>query len=141
MKKMTDTQKLILFLMGSVILCLCALSIVLLPKIDTVPLDTPAFTAVPTAPSEPTALQHMASGAIIQCRIFVEDELLVPSSADFSNEKTYKVDGKPANYHAVIGTVTAQNRFGVPLRSNYRCDVHYIPEDPSRWVLDSLTID
>jgi hypothetical protein len=141
MKKMTDVQKFVILLMVTVTLCLCALSIALIPKIDAIPLDSPTFTAAPTIPSEPTALQHRAAGAIVQCRMFVEAELLVPASADFSNEQAYGVEGEPTNYHAVTGIVTAQNRLGVPLRSTYRCDVHYIPEDPSRWILDSLTID
>jgi hypothetical protein len=30
---------------------------------------------------------------------------------------------------------------GVLLRSEYRCDVHYLPDDPNRWILDYLDIE
>jgi hypothetical protein len=63
-----------------------------------------------------------------------------PSSAKFNNEEAYGVNGEPANYHAVTGVVESQNRMGVWLRSEYRCDVHYLPDDPTLWVLDYLDI-
>jgi hypothetical protein len=57
------------------------------------------------------------------------------------NTRSYTINGKPANYHAVTGVVEAQNSFGVLLRSTYRCDVHYIPERPLEWILDDLDIE
>jgi hypothetical protein len=145
MRKMSQPQKTILILMGLLVLCLCALFFVIVPTIGFSDISNLSVTTpiipTPTKLIGPTPLQHKEISSGTQCRQYVRAELLVPSSAQFSNEKTYKVDGKPLNYHAVTGIVTAQNAFGVPLRSTYRCDVHYIPEDPSRWVLDSLTID
>jgi hypothetical protein len=89
----------------------------------------------------PTPLKHRAAGAIVQCRQFIRDRLVSPSSAEFSYEEAYKVNGKPLNYHAVTGIVESQNRLGVRLRSSYRCDVHYLPNQPGVWVLDYLNID
>jgi hypothetical protein len=146
MKKMSQTKQTILILMGLVVLCLCGLFFIIIPTVgfSDIPVSAPSIspaTTTPKVPLSPTPLQHKEISSGTQCRQYVRAELLVPSSAQFSNEKTYKIDEKPLNYHAVTGLVTAQNRFGVPLRSTYRCDVHYIPEDPSRWILDSLTID
>jgi hypothetical protein len=79
--------------------------------------------------------------AQIKCERFIKDRLVSPSSAKFSNEKTYKVNGKPPNYHAVTGIIESLNRLGVPLRSQYRCDLHYLPDNPGVWILDYLDIE
>jgi hypothetical protein len=145
MKKMTLTQKTILILMLSTALCLCAIALALAPSGPPgFPPIAPAPTLSPVvtiAPVGPTPLKHRAAGAIVQCRQFVKDRLVSPSSANFSNEKAYKVNGEPPNYHAVTGIVESQNRMGVLLRSEYRCDAHYVPNDPGVWVLDYLNIE
>jgi hypothetical protein len=41
---------------------------------------------------------------------------------------------------AVTGLVQSQNRLGVLLQANFRCDLHYIPDRPTEWVLDNLVI-
>jgi hypothetical protein len=140
MKKMTLVQKTILILMLSTALCLCAI-------IALIPLDTPGFLPINPTPSltivpiGPTPLQHRAAGAIIQCRQFIRGRLVSPSSADFSYEEAYRVNDEPINYHAVTGIVESQNRLGVPLRSEYRCDLHYLANDPGIWILDYLDIE
>lgn len=147
MNKMTPAQKIILILLSLTALCLCALAIALAPI---VPQDSPAAPPTNYTPSPPTLtvipvaatpLQHRSAGAIIQCRQFVKDRLVSPSSAEFGYEEAYKVNGEPMNYHAVVGVVESQNQIGVWLRSEYRCDVHYLPDQPTLWVLDYLDID
>lgn len=78
--------------------------------------------------------------AQIKCERFIKNRLVSPSSAEFSNAKSYKVNDEPMNYHVVTGVVESQNRLGVLLRSEYRCDAHYLPDDPMLWVLDYLDI-
>lgn len=143
MKKFTNTQKTILFLMLITSLCLCAIALALIPSLPSSPpaASTPSQHTAPTAPPLPTPLQHRGVRAIYQCRQFIRDRLVSPSSAEFSYEEAYKVNGEPMNYHAVTGIVESQNRMGVLLRSEYRCDVHYLPDDPGLWVLDYLKID
>lgn len=122
-------------------LCLCALAIALAPiapQANSTPSPPPTLTI---APIGPTPLKHRAAGAIIQCRQFIKDRLVSPSSAEFSNEVAYRVNDEPMNYHAVVGVVESQNRLGVLLRSEYRCDVHYLPDDPGVWALDYLDVE
>lgn len=142
---MSRSQKIILILMFLMTLCLCALLIIALASspIPKNPLPAPPTspTAAPTVLPIPTPLQHRAAGAMIQCRQFIKDRLVSPSSAEFSNEEAYKVNGEPLNYHAVTGIVESQNRLGVWLQSRYRCDVHYLPGQPMSWVLDYLDIE
>jgi hypothetical protein len=141
---MTRNQRIILFLMVIIVLCLCASVLSLIPSslIPSSPAVTsPAQPATPTVPTGPTPPQHRAAGAIVQCRQFVRDRLVSPSSAKFSYEEAYKVNGEPLNYHAVTGIVESQNRMGVRLSSQYRCDTHYLPDQPGVWVLDYLKIE
>ena len=144
MKKMTPPQRTIIILMILVALCICAIVVIIIPAgslpaepANVPPSPSPTLAIIPTAPA---ALQHRSAGAIIQCRYFISDQLVSPSSAKFSREEAYKVKGEPANYHAVTGIVESQNRLGVMLRSEYRCDTHYLPDDPTLWVLDYLDI-
>ncbi|MHC4687255.1 MAG: hypothetical protein ACYTEW_23535 [Planctomycetota bacterium] len=144
-KKMTPNQKIILILMSITALCLFALFVALIPSVyPTAPSPPPAApTPLPVnvVPPVPTPLKHRAGGAILQCRQFIRDRLVSPSSAKFSREKPYRVNDEPMNYHAVVGIVESQNRFGVLLRSEYRCDTHYLVDDPNEWVLDYLDIE
>jgi hypothetical protein len=141
MKKMTRIQKIILLLMTLTVLCLCVSIIALTPSSPPITPDTKGPSQVsPPAPPAPTPLQYRAAGAIAHCRQFIRDRLISPSSANFSREKSYKVNGEPLNHHAVVGIVESQNRLGVLLRSEYRCDTHYLPDDPGVWVLDYLDI-
>jgi hypothetical protein len=138
--KMTKVQKTILFLLTLTGLCLlCSLVFVSTPTNKTSSPTDP--TAPPRQGVSPDALQHQGVRSIYQCRQFIRDRLVSPSSAEFSYEEAYKVNGKPLNYHAVTGVVESQNRMGVLLRSEYRCDAHYVPNDPTRWVLDYLDIE
>jgi hypothetical protein len=139
MKNMTPLQKTILLLMSLTALCLCAIAVAIAPPASnsSVPPIAPTLTIVPVGP---TPFQHQGGRAIYQCRQFIRDRLVSPSSAKFSYEEAYKVNGEPLNYHAVTGIVESQNRMGVWLQSNYRCDAHYLPESPGVWVLDYLDI-
>jgi hypothetical protein len=47
----------------------------------------------------------------------------------------------PKNHHIVSGQVDAQNAFGAMLRSDYYCELHYVPEEPDRWILDHIEIE
>lgn len=135
MKNMTPLQKLVLFFMALTVLCLCAIGLALVPAPPASPVPTSTDT-----PAGPTPLAHQGGRAIYQCRQYVRDRLVSPLSAKFSGEEAYKVNGEPLNYHAVIGTVTSQNRMGVWLEADYRCDVHYLPESPGAWELDYLDL-
>jgi len=142
---MTRSQKVILILMSLCALCLCALFVSLIPSVSpATPGSQPIRSTPPPSnvvPPIPTPLKHRAGGAILQCRQFIRDRLVSPSSAKFSREKPYRVNDEPMNYHAVVGVVESQNRFGVLLRSEYRCDTHYLVDDPNEWVLDYLDIE
>lgn len=138
--KMTRNQKTILLLMSLAVLCLCSFFVALIPSdISTAP-AAPLSTA-PAIPPAPTPLQHKKFMAQIKCERFIKNRLVSPSSAKFSNVKSYTVNGEPMNYHAVVGVVESQNRMGVLLRAKYRCDAHYLPDDPTLWVLDYLDIE
>ncbi len=140
-KKMTSGQKIILGLMFLVVVYLCAIFVALIP-----PSASPSPTNPITHPTSainqtPTPLQHKKFMAQIKCERFIKDRLVSLSSAKFSNTKTYKANGQPANYHVVTGIIESQNRLSVLLRSEYRCDLHYLAADPSVWVLDYLDIE
>jgi hypothetical protein len=142
---MNRNQKTILILMLSAVLCLCGVAVALIPAnppkfppAQPGPIASPTLTIVPVGP---TPLQHRAAGAILQCRYFIKDRLVSPSSAEFSHEEAYRVNDEPMNYHAVTGIVESQNRLGVLLRSEYRCDAHYLPDDPNKWILDYLDFE
>lgn len=147
MKKLTPTQTTILILLSLVTLCLCATFAALIPSVSPTapshpgaPVSSPS--PVPTAaPAVPTPLQHQGVRAIFQCRQFIRDRLVSPSSAEFSYEEAYRVNDEPMNYHAVTGIVESKNRMGVLLQSQYRCDAHYLIGSPGEWVLDYLDID
>jgi hypothetical protein len=139
MEKMTRTQKNILFLLLLSLACLCLMFVVIVSPTPA-PEATP-HPAIPTVPPVPTPLKHREFMAQIKCERFIKDRLVSPSSAEFSNAETYKINDEPLNYHAVTGIVESQNRMGVWLRSGYRCDVHYLPGQPMTWVLDYLNID
>jgi hypothetical protein len=136
MKNMTLFQKVLVFLLAITALCLFALALALVPPAP----SSPSPPTATTAPAGPTPLAHQGGRAIYQCRQYVRDRLVSPISAKFSGEEAYKVNGEPLNYHAVIGTVTSQNRMGVWLEADYRCDVHYLPESPGAWELDYLDL-
>lgn len=140
MEKMSRTQKNLLFLMSLPLICM-ALTFLALISPEPAPPATPQPTAPPTVPPAPTPLKHRKFMAQIKCERFIKARLVSPSSAEFSYEETFSSNGKPLNYHAVTGIVESQNRMGVRLRSAYRCDVHYLPEDSSTWILDYLDID
>jgi len=140
-KKLTSSQKIILIFMSLIALCLFAFFASLIPKTSP-PNMPPTLAPIPSpGPVVPTPLQHKKFMAQIKCERFVKDRLVSPSSAKFSHEKTYKVNGEPMNYHAVTGIVESQNRLGVLLRSQYRCDLHYLPDNPGVWILDYLDIE
>ena len=103
-----------------------------------------AATPTPSGPTPtigPTPLKHEGSMAIRMCRNFVKEKLVSPTSAEFSNEEAFGIPNEPRNFHAVTGAVDSQNRLGVMLRSTYQCEIHYVPEDPNRWILDNLVIN
>lgn len=89
-----------------------------------------------TAPLPPTPLMRREIMAVVMCNQRIRRNLKVPASASFFEEKVIGITGKPANYHIVTGIVESQNAFGVYLRSNYRCDLHYIPADRDSWYID-----
>ena len=137
--KMTRRQKTILIILSLPILCLCSIIMATIP-----PTESSQNSSLPptlTINQTPTPLQHKKFMAQIKCQRFVKDRLVSPSSAKFSNEQSYKVNGEPLNYHAVTGVVESQNRMAVRLRSQYRCDTHYSVSDPGSWVLDYLDIE
>jgi len=140
---MTRNQKTILFILGVIALGMCVFPFLIIPTIDfsALPTSVPTVPPSPTIPSPPTPLKFESVMAQIKCERFIKATLRAPSTAKFSGAKTYSVDGEPLNYHAVTGYVEAQNAFGVPLRSWYRCYVHYIPARSHEWVLDNLEID
>ncbi|MHC4792128.1 MAG: hypothetical protein ACYS8Y_11980 [Planctomycetota bacterium] len=137
---MTRNQKVILILMSLALLCICTFILALIPVSPTASIN-PSQTPTLAINLTPTPLQHRKAGAIVQCRQFIKDRLVSPSSAKFSSEQSYKVNGKPPNYHAVTGIIESLNRLGVPLRSQYRCDLHYLPDNPGVWILDYLDIE
>ncbi len=136
--KMTRIKNYILFLMSLPLICL-GLTFLAIISPTPVPTATPQ-PAPPTVPPAPTPLKHRKFMAQIKCERFIKNRLVSPSSAKFSNTKSYKVNDKPMNYHVVTGIVESQNRLGVLLRSEYRCDAHYLPDNPSLWILDYLDI-
>jgi hypothetical protein len=144
---MSNNQKAILILMSLIVLCLCAFVMALIPSVSSTAPSLPPATLIPSpdmppgAPAISTPLQHKKFMARLKCRRFIQDRLVSPSSAIFSSEKSYKVNDEPLNYHAVTGIVESQNRLGVPLRSKYRCDLHYLPDDPNVWILDYLDFE
>lgn len=52
------------------------------------------------------------------CRDWVKDRLKAPASADFSEEAV----SRNGESYVVTGAVDAENSFGAPIRSNYRCE-------------------
>lgn len=149
---MTNNQKFVLTVMGTIAFFFCVLApVVLWTSIDfsKIPKSTPSpilvpSTTLPTAvPNPPTStpLGHKTIGATVQCRQYIRETLVVPSSAKFRDEKTYRINDKPLNYHVVTGVVESQNRLGVWLQASYRCDTHYLPDNPGQWVLDHLEIE
>lgn len=69
---------------------------------------------------------------------FVKRKLLSPSSAKFPN--------KPDSYgylgdcrHSIVGTVTAQNAFGVMIRNNFMVTMVYLKTD-GKWRAEGLDI-
>lgn len=137
--KMKRTKNYILFLMSLPLICL-VISFLDFIAPDPTPTATP-HPAAATVQPVPTPLKHREFMAQIKCERFIKGVLVSPSSAKFSNTETYGRKDKPLNYHAVTGTVESQNRMGVWLRSRYRCDVHYLPNDSKLWVLDYLDIE
>ncbi len=129
--------------MGGILATVCMLFSGLAQSINITNPSQPSQSLPPT-PTQlalPTPLEHKPISAMTQCRQYVRSRLKVPSSAQFTNEKAYGRENKSDNYHAVTGLITSQNSFGVPLTSYFRCDVHYTPEKPGDWILDSLTIE
>lgn len=137
-KQRKSSSRFLWYIVASLFL-ICACLRIFLPASPTIStLPTPTG---PTPIPQPTPLQHRAAIARIRCEEFVKERLTVPLSADFSYQQAFSVKDKPLNYHVVTGIVDSQNLLGVVLRSNYRCKLHYIPENPSQWVLDNLEID
>jgi hypothetical protein len=135
---MTRKQMAILGIMALTavfLLCVAPAMIVSTMDLSNIPTLTPPL---PSPIPQPTLLQHNRVMAQIKCERFIKAQLKAPSTAKFYATKTYARENKPRNYHAVTGIVEAQNSFGIPIRSNYRCDVHYIPERPLEWILDGL---
>lgn len=73
------------------------------------------------------------SGARAACRVYVEDRLRAPSTAEFSGlEATAGDRGR----WTVTGSVDAQNGFGAQVRSDFTCVVEYNGGD---WLLVRIT--
>jgi hypothetical protein len=71
---------------------------------------------------EPYTPSGDSSGARAACRILVEDRLVAPSTADFSDLTTSEGTG---DRWTVTGSVDAENRMGVPIRMDFTCVVQY----------------
>lgn len=140
MRKLNRNQVIILLSLCLILCSVCATYFAILPTIDYSKFPT-SVPQTATIPLPPTPLKQRTITAEVMCKQFVRDRLKAPSSARFSNEDVYGIEGKPANYHTVTGTVEAQNVWGVMIRNQFRCDLHYIPEDRDRWILDNLVIE
>jgi hypothetical protein len=147
MAKMTLPQKLTLIILTTIALCLCTtLFILSLETIDfsTWPTSTPApatSAPAPTVPPTKAPLEYRKPSASHHCRQYVKDELKFPESAVFLSERVFGIEGKPNNYHAVMGVVEAKNALGMAIEANYRCDLHYLPDSPGEWVLDGIRLE
>jgi hypothetical protein len=60
--------------------------------------------------------------ATAACRVLVEDRLVAPSTADFSNLSASEGSG---DRWTVTGSVDAENRLGTPIRMDFTCVVEY----------------
>ena len=63
--------------------------------------------------------------ALVIAREKVRDQLLTPSSAEFSNETVYRFTDNERRFR-VIGNVDSQNVFGAMLRKTFVIDLEYV---------------
>lgn len=92
-----------------------------------------------TLPKQERDYKQMAA---TQCRLYVKESLLSPSTAEFPFDQE-AVDLKN-NVYRVDSYVEAENVFGVKIRNSYTCKIQYIGDkdteysDPAYWKLLDL---
>lgn len=64
--------------------------------------------------------------AFIQCRLYVEDRLVSPSTADFPSALLADVRDVGNNVFEIRSHVDSQNSFGAMIRTNYFCKIQYV---------------
>jgi hypothetical protein len=85
--------------------------------------------------------EALAYEAKDSCEQFIENRILTPSTAKFSGETTYTIQGQTDTFR-LTGDVDAQNGFGATIRNYFSCDVQRAGTESNgndRWHL--LTLD
>lgn len=81
------------------------------------------------------------AAAYVQCKNFVEDRLVAPKTAEFGsywNVTVQRLNNRDGEVYKVIGYVDAENRLGVPIRTEYVCEVAYVGD--GQWRLVELAL-
>ena len=76
--------------------------------------------------SEERERANLKMKIVAACQIEVQGRLAAPSTAKFPQTFPRVID-KGGGFYTVISTVESQNAFGVPLRSEWMCDVNLSP--------------